>query len=59
LDHQLTVKQRFERERKKQRYYQRRNRQASQSHTKTRIAKLKSLGIDPDRIKTCLSSPTT
>jgi SRSO17 transposase len=59
LDHQLTVKQRFERERKKQRYYQRRNRQASKSHTKTRIAKLKSLGIDPDRIKTCLSPPIT
>ena len=58
LDHRLTVKQRFERERKKQRYYQRRNRQASKSHTKTRIAKLKSLGIDPDRIKTCLSPPT-
>jgi SRSO17 transposase len=59
LDHQLTVKQRLERERKKQRYYQRRNRQARQSHTKTRITKLKSLGIDPDRIKTCLSSPPT
>ena len=58
LDHKLTVKQRFGRERKKQRYYQRRNRQASQSHTKTRIARLKSLGIDPDRIKTCLSPPT-
>lgn len=57
LDHQLTVKQCLERERKKQRYYQRRNRQARQSHTKTRIAKLKSLGIDPDRIKTCISSP--
>ena len=55
LDHRLTVKQRLKRELKKQRYYQRRNRQARKSHTKTRIAKLKSLGIDPDRIKTCIS----
>lgn len=37
-----------------QQYHQRRNRQALQSHTKTRIAQLKSLGIDIDRIKSCV-----
>jgi len=55
LDHRLTVKQRLERELEKQQYYQRRNYQARKSHTKTRIARLKSLDIDPDRIKTCIS----
>lgn len=54
LDHRLTVKQRLERELEEQQYHQRRNRQASKSHTKTRIAKLKALGIDPTRIKTCI-----
>ncbi len=54
LDHRLTVKQRLERELEKQQYHQRRNRQARKSHTKTRIAKLKALGIDPIRIKTCI-----
>ncbi len=39
---------------KEQRYYQRRNRQARRSHTKTRIKKLQALGIDVDRIKSCL-----
>ena len=53
----LTAKQRLEQELEKQQYYQRRNRQARKSHTKTRIAKLKQLGIDPDRIKTCVSPP--
>ena len=52
-----TPKQRLERELEIQRYYQRRNRQARKSHTKTRIAKLKSLGIDPERIRTCVSRP--
>jgi SRSO17 transposase len=56
FDHRFTAKQRLEREEKRQRYYQRRNRHARKSHTKTRIAKLKSLGIDPDRIKSCISS---
>lgn len=43
----------------KQQYYQRRNAQAQRSHTKTRKAKLRSLGIDVDRIKTCVpSSPS-
>ena len=38
----------------KQQYYQRRNRQARLSHTKTRTAKLKDLGIDVDHIKSCV-----
>jgi SRSO17 transposase len=50
----LTKAQRFERELAKQRYYQRRNAQARRSHTKTRRARLKALGIDPDRIKSCI-----
>jgi hypothetical protein len=58
LDRRLTMKQCLERELEKQRYYQRRNRQARTSHTKTRITNLKSLGIDPDRIKTCISPPS-
>lgn len=44
LQHELTIQQ----------YHQRRNRQALQSHTKTRIAQLKSLGINIDRIKSCI-----
>ena len=56
---QLTKTERFERELTKQQYYQRRNTQARRSHTKTRKAQLKSLGIDADRIKSCVpSSPT-
>jgi hypothetical protein len=55
----LTTGARFERELAKQEYYQRRKVQARRSHTKTRKAKLRSLGIDADRIKTCMpSSPT-
>lgn len=50
-------RQRFEEERAKQCYYQRRNRQARISHTKTRIAKLRALGIDVGRIKSCLPEP--
>lgn len=34
-------------------YYQRRNRQARQSHTKTRIRNLQKLGIDLDHINRC------
>ena len=44
----------FQRELAKQQYYQRRNAQARRSHTKTRKAKLRSLGIDADRIKSCI-----
>ena len=44
---------RLQKELDTQQYDQRRNRQALLSHTKTRIAKLKSLGIDVDQIKSC------
>jgi SRSO17 transposase len=55
----LTKVVRFKRELAKQEYYQRRNAQARRSHTKTRKAKLRSLGIDADRIKSCIpASPT-
>lgn len=50
----LTKTQRLERELEKQQYYQHRNVQARRSHTKTRKARLKALGIDADRIKSCL-----
>lgn len=51
--------ERFQRELAKERYYQRRNAQARRSHTKTRKARLRSLGIDADRIKSCIPrSPT-
>lgn len=45
---------RFEKELETQHYHQRRNRQSRKSHTKTRLGKLKTLGIDPDRIRTCV-----
>jgi SRSO17 transposase len=48
---------RLNRESKKQKYHQRRNRQARKSHTKTRIKRLVALGIDPDRIKSCVPRP--
>ncbi len=47
----------FERELAKQQYYQRRNTQAQRSHTKTRKALLRSLGIDAERIKSCIPRP--
>jgi SRSO17 transposase len=55
----LTKKERYERELAKQDYYQRRNAQARRSHTKTQRARLKALGINVDRIKSCIprSSP--
>jgi len=56
--HRLTKVGCFQRELAKQHYYQRRNAQAQRSHTKTRKAQLQSLGIDVDRIKSCLVQPT-
>jgi len=50
----LTKTERLERELAKQRYYQRRNAQARRSHTKTRKARLKTIGINVDSIKTCI-----
>jgi SRSO17 transposase len=47
-------KKRFEDELYKQQYYQRRNRQACKSHTKTRLAQFAALGIDVTSIKSCL-----
>jgi len=45
---------RYQAELDKQRYYQQRNQQARASHTKTRRARLHALGIDVERIKSCL-----
>jgi SRSO17 transposase len=50
----LTKTERLEKELAKQQYYQRRNAQARRSHTKTKKARLRALGIDADRIKSCL-----
>jgi SRSO17 transposase len=47
-------RQRFQKEQQQQQYYQRRNKQARTSHTKTRRSQLHALGIDADRIKSCL-----
>jgi SRSO17 transposase len=48
-------KERYQEELDKQEYYQRRNAQARKSHTKTRIATLLDLEIDPDKIKSCIT----
>jgi SRSO17 transposase len=50
----LTKTERLEKELAKQQYYQKRNAAAQRSHTKTRKARLQTLGIDADRIKSCL-----
>ena len=47
-------RERFKEELEKQQYYQRRNRQARTSHTKTRTKRLRVLGIDVDNIKSCV-----
>jgi SRSO17 transposase len=47
-------RERFEKELEKQKYHQQRNQQARKSHTKTRIQKLTAIGIDVDKIKSCL-----
>jgi SRSO17 transposase len=49
-----TKEARLQSELAKQQYYQRRNAQARRAHTKTRTAILRSLGIDADRIKSCI-----
>lgn len=46
---------RFKKEQAKQQYYQQRSKQARVSHTKTRRCRLSELGIDADRIKSCLA----
>jgi len=56
---QLTKAEQFEQELIKQRYYQRRNAQARRSHTKTTKTRLKSLGIDAARIKSCVPRSST
>jgi len=38
----------------KQQYYQRRSKQARRSHTKTRISRLTAMGIDVEKIKSCI-----
>ena len=47
-------RKRQEKDRNKQRYHQRRNRQAGKSHTKTKIARLTAMGIDVNQIKSCI-----
>ena len=44
----------YEKELSDQRYYQTRNAQAKKSHTKTRLKQYHELGIDVDRIKSCI-----
>lgn len=53
----MSRKQRYRTELDKQAYYQRRNQQAATSHRKTTIGKYEALGIDPDRIKSCIPKP--
>ena len=48
---------RLEKELAKQQYYQRRSAQAQRSHTKTRMALLRTLGIEGERIKSCIPPP--
>lgn len=47
-------KKRYEKEHNNIEYHRRRNPQSRKSHTKTRIKKLARLGIDPNRIKSCI-----
>ena len=48
-------RKRHEKDQNKQRYYQRRNRQAGKSHTKTKIARFTAMGINVNQIKSCTS----
>lgn len=45
---------RYQEELDKQEYYQKRNAHARECHTKTRVARLLDIGIDPDKIKSCV-----
>lgn len=56
LQHRDQPEEKLQREQNKQAYYQRRNAQAIWSHTKTRIRLYSSLGIDVDKIKSCIQS---
>ena len=47
-------RQRFKDELENHQYHQRRRKQARTSHTKTRIARLTELGIDVDKVKSCI-----
>jgi SRSO17 transposase len=47
-------RKRHEKDHNIQRYHQRRNRQAGNSHTKTKIARLTTMGIDVNQIKSCI-----
>jgi SRSO17 transposase len=48
--------ERYQTELKAERYHRRRNQQARKSHTKTRIARLQAMGIDVNKIKSCVNS---
>ena len=50
---------RYERERQKIAYYQRRNAQARRSHTKTRLKQLAALGINVEELETCVPQDTS
>ena len=50
--------QRHEENEKKQQYYRRRNLQPGRSHTKTKIGRFIAMGIDVNRIKSCIIQPT-
>lgn len=50
---------RYAEELEKQQYYQRRNKQARTSHTKTRIGQLFAIGIEVDKIKSCVPDMDT
>ena len=49
----------FELEVKKMKYHQKRNTTARNSHTKTRKQLYQKIGIDIDKIKTCIAEPET
>jgi len=55
----LTKIERLQKELAKQQYHQKRNAQARRSHTKTKKARLQALGIDADRIKSCVPPLST